>query len=239
VKSRVFATAALFGVIAWFPLDIAFCHDAIDVDANVFPWSSIGKINNSARSSCTGSIVAPNKVLTAAHCLFNRSTNRFLQAGSLHFLLGYRAGEYRLHARVASYVVDPNYNPNEAKKSILADWAILVLVDAVASDTKPLPLATNSPVSGEPLMIGGFSQKHPFKMTADTECQVSGVARSGVIMHDCSATHGVSGAPLLKAGEGTEIRVVAIHVANGELNGKPIGFAVPVSSFARSAVISQ
>ena len=235
MKSRVFATAALFGVIAWFPLDIAFGHDAVDVDANVFPWSSVGKINNSARSACTGSLVAPNKVLTAAHCLFNRRTNRFLQAGSLHFLLGYRAGEYRLHARVASYIVDPDYNPKEAKKSILADWAILVMVDAVANDTRPLPLANTSPVSGDPLMVGGYSRKHPFKMTADTECQVNGIVRSGVIMHDCSATHGISGAPLLKVMAGTEVQVVGIHVASGIVKGSTVGLAVPVSRFAQQA----
>ena len=68
------------------PLQTAFGHDAIDVDADVFPWSSVGKIYNSARSSCTGSVIAPDKVLTAAHCLFNRATSRFLQPDALQFL---------------------------------------------------------------------------------------------------------------------------------------------------------
>lgn len=99
----------------------------------MFPWSSVGKIYNSARSSCTGSVIAPDKVLTAAHCLFNRATARFLQPDALHFLLGYKRGEFRSHARVASYVLGPNYNPDEVNKSILADWAILVLTEHVAT----------------------------------------------------------------------------------------------------------
>ena len=97
---------AFLVAFAWVvPLHAAFSHDAIDVDADVFPWSSVGKIYNSARSSCTGSVIAPDKVLTAAHCLFNRATVRFLQPDALHFLLGYKGGEYRSHARVASYVL--------------------------------------------------------------------------------------------------------------------------------------
>ena len=56
----------------------------IEVNANMFPWSSVGKIYNSARSWCTGSLIAPDKILTADHRLFNRATHRFLQAESLH-----------------------------------------------------------------------------------------------------------------------------------------------------------
>src|SRR6478672_6848052 len=167
---------ALLVVLAWVvPLHTAFGHDAIDVDADLFPWSSIGKIYNSARSSCTGSVIAQDKVLTAAHCLFNRATSRFLQPDALHFLLGYKGGEYRSHARVASYVLGPNYKPDEVNKSILADWAILVLTEPLSkSAATPFTLAMKPSVAGERIMVGGFSQRYPFKMTADTDCAVQG-----------------------------------------------------------------
>ena len=67
--------------------------------------------------------------MTAAHCLFNRATARFLQPDALHFLLGYKGGEYRSHARVARYAIGPDYNQNDANRSILADWAILTLTE--------------------------------------------------------------------------------------------------------------
>ena len=38
------AKTAFFVVFAAVSLAPAFSHDAIDVDANVFPWSSVGKI---------------------------------------------------------------------------------------------------------------------------------------------------------------------------------------------------
>ena len=52
-------------------------------------------------------------------------------------------------------------------------------------------------------MIGGFSQKYPFKMTADVDCRVRGVMLNGLIMHDCAVMHGLSGAPIIKQIKGT------------------------------------
>jgi protease YdgD len=234
IVTKITLLTALAGV----PLHTAFSHDAIDVDADVFPWSSVGKIYNSARSSCTGSVIASDKVLTAAHCLFNRATSRFLQPDALHFLLGYKGGEYRLHARIASYVVGPNYKPDEVSKSILADWAILVLTEPFSKSTVPLALAESPSVAGERIMVGGFSQRYPFKMTADTDCAVRGVLATGLIMHDCAVMHGVSGAPLL-VGTGQEVKVAGVHVATGGPAGSIAAFAVPVSSFAQQASSSS
>ena len=226
------AKTAFLVVFAAVSLAPAFSHDAIDVDANVFPWSSVGKIYNSARSSCTGSVIGPDKVLTAAHCLFNRATGRFLQPDALHFLLGYKGGEYRSHARVASYALGPNYNPNDANKSISADWAILTLMEPAPKNTVPLPLVRTRSVIGERIMVGGFSQRYPFKMTADTDCAVRGTLPNGLIVHDCAVMHGVSGAPLLAA-TGPDVRVVGVHVATGGPARSTVALAVPSSSFDR------
>ena len=100
------------------------------VDISSYPWSSIAKLNNSVGGSCTGVVIAQDKVLTAAHCIVNQRTGRFLLASSLHVLLGYERGRFAFHALADSYAIGSGY---EAQQKIAtaasSDWAVLTLTD--------------------------------------------------------------------------------------------------------------
>ena len=76
-----------------------------------YPWSAIGKLYNETGGSCSGVVISRDKILTAAHCLFNARTRRFISADSLHFLVGYQSGRYIAHARIARYEIGPGFDP--------------------------------------------------------------------------------------------------------------------------------
>src|SRR4051812_28658296 len=62
------------------------------VDPNTAPWRAIGKVQantGNLHTSCTGSLVGPATVLTAAHCVYNPRTGRNFPPEALHFLIGY------------------------------------------------------------------------------------------------------------------------------------------------------
>jgi hypothetical protein len=55
----------------------------VAVDPTQQPWDAIAKVQTNIGTRCTGALIASGTVLTAAHCLYNRSTRALLQAGSL------------------------------------------------------------------------------------------------------------------------------------------------------------
>ncbi|HYD29918.1 MAG TPA: trypsin-like serine protease, partial [Azospirillaceae bacterium] len=70
--------------------------DRKPLDSQEWPWSAMGRVNQASRRTlghCTGTLVAPKVVLTAAHCLYNSALHRPAKPHEVHFLAGYRRGE--------------------------------------------------------------------------------------------------------------------------------------------------
>jgi protease YdgD len=83
------------------------------VDVRLPPWNAIAKVQTNIATRCTGALVGPDTVITAAHCLYNRRTRTLLGPGSLHVLFGYERGGYFWHAQVVRYVVGDGFDGAE------------------------------------------------------------------------------------------------------------------------------
>jgi protease YdgD len=181
------------------------------VDAAEMPWRSLGRVQTELGSRCTGALIAPDQVLTAAHCLVAPRTGQMVQARSVHFLLGYAVGHYTVHRRSTSFLVAHGYSAAE-RKPAAADWAILTL-DAPL-DTPPLPL--RPPRRGDAVQLGGYQQDRPEQLMADTDCRITELMGAGgppLLLHDCAGTRGTSGAPLLRQDGAGQWSIVGIAVA--------------------------
>jgi protease YdgD len=199
------------------------------IDVSTYPWSAIGKLNNSVGGSCTGAAIGQDEVLTAAHCIFNERTGKFLPPSALHILFGYLRGDYKVHALVERYQLGPGYDPARESKTIASDWAVLKLTQPLPTDMKPLPVTDQVPAAGTALMIAGYGQRRLQIMTGDEDCKLIGAADLGtVLVHDCKVARGVSGAPLLAIEDGTPM-VIGLQVATGTRNGAAVGLAIPMA----------
>src|SRR6516225_9155740 len=181
-----------------------------DVDINIYPWSSIGKVavaSMSVRYACSGAVIGSSEFLTAAHCLYNDTTKRFFPASSIHFLLGYTRGEYRAHRVASRYTTPPAFDPSrysyppDREKLLIGaryDWAIVYVNEPFPTDVMPLRLATATPSPGTAVKIAGYPIERPHMITADLHCRVVEISSDKkLITHDCVTPQGDSGGPLL------------------------------------------
>src|SRR3954451_22820733 len=84
--------------------------DRTPLDTQAWPSAAIGRVNRSTGGFCTGTLIGPRVVLTAAHCIYDRRIGRRVRPADLHFLSGYRRGEFLAHSAAQSVVVPDDYS---------------------------------------------------------------------------------------------------------------------------------
>jgi len=200
------------------------------VDLTVPPWRAVGRVQTELGGRCTGALVGPRTVLTAAHCLVAARTGMFVRPDSVHFLLAYDRGAYVGHGRVTAYRIGPGYvAATQAPRT--ADWALLTLDTALGTPDRILPVLAAPPPPRTPLMLGGYQQDRPEVLLADTACRALGLVEDGaLLLHDCAGTRGASGAPVVALGPGGRWSIAA--VTSAQSSAMAMGVAVPARAFA-------
>lgn len=206
------------------------------VDANQSPWRGVVLVQTEIGLHCTGALIGPRVVLTAAHCLFGRGTGRLVRPSSVHVLTGYSHGDYAGHARAVTVKIGPGFAVGLDGQRLPssppdADWAVLTLDTSLGTADRLLPLARALPTIGTPAMLGGYEQDRAQVIVADVGCFVIGAVQDGDVMmlhQSCAGTRGVSGAPLLARVPGLGWSVVGIASVAGV--GPSGGFAVPAAA---------
>lgn len=183
-------------------------------------FAGVGRLNIAGSRFCTATLVAPDVIVTAAHCLFHPLTGARVGDGELRFVAGYRVRDRAALRRVARTVVDPAYafGARATYAGVGADLALGRLDRPVPEAVAPF--ATGTFADGPPLSIVSYGQDRPHAPSIEAPCGV--VERSGpVLALDCAVTYGASGSPLLQ-GEGGDIRLVGVVSAMGRLIRPPV-----------------
>jgi len=188
------------------------------------PWDAVGQVNiGGFRSSgqCTGTLVAPDLVVTAAHCVVSPATGKPFPLRDIHFLAAVRGGENKGHAIARCLRFPANHPPGSVAPSsgrgiplatLAGDSAVIVL-DA-ALDVDPAPLAADiRPEPGLALTHVAYPGDRRFLPVAHRNCTLLG-ADSSFWINDCDTHPGSSGGPVFVTEDGAS-KIAAIQVAAG------------------------
>ncbi|WP_417428699.1 trypsin-like serine peptidase [Kiloniella sp.] len=99
------------------------------VDAQTYPWSTIGRLNIGGKSHCTGVMIGKRHLITQANCLYNKAEKRWWNKNELHYRAAYQHDKHMASSNIARVEISDNYNPKspDSLASIAGDWALVTL----------------------------------------------------------------------------------------------------------------
>ena len=185
-------------------------------------WEAVGRLTMANRAMCTGALIAPDMVLTAAHCVFDPNNGRRVKPRKIVFQAGLRNGTARATRKVDEVIVHPDYRHNKRGPNDAAVDLALVRLKTPIYEPGITPFSTDvRPSTGDELGVISYTLLQRTTPLWQHPCDV--LAREGdVLVMNCEVEFGASGAPVFAVQSGAQPRLVSVISSKAAMGNRRV-----------------
>jgi protease YdgD len=184
---------------------------------------------------CSGVLIAPDLVLTAAHCLVDSRTGQRRDPRKVMFRAGFRDGAALAERAGARAVLHPDYAADDPDglRQLRADLGLLELAEPIPSGLAA-PFATGAaPGTGDAVSVVSYARDRAEAPAWQRACGLT-LRAQGVLVMSCDTHFGSSGAPVFDT-RGGRPRIVSLISRGTREAGETTVYGMEIGPALRAA----